>query len=338
MVRLTQLDGKMPNLALMKLAAYHRERGDEVVLSRNARRDMFEPEYDRVYGSVVFTRSASIVEHFKADFPNAIVGGTGLGDDWQTVEQLLGVDEFERYDYSIYPEYTASLGFTMRGCRLACAFCVVPRKEGRPRAINTIADIWRGEGHPKHICLLDNDFFGQPRAQWEARANELRDGGFKVCFNQGINVRLIDEQSAEVIGTLPYYDDSFTTRRIYTAWDNLKDGPIFTRGIELLQGAGVKPNQILVYMLVGFDPAETWERLWTRFNAMRALGVRPYPMVYQQVGTAKSGNDLDLRKLKDFQRWVIRRHYHVMPFEDYLKAPEGRRRDLHNESRLEFAL
>lgn len=56
---------------------------------------------------------------------------------------------------------------------------------------------------------------------------------------------------------------------------------------------------------------------------MRALGVRPYPMVYQQVGTAKSGNDLDLRKLKDFQRWVIRRHYHVMPFEDYLKAPKA---------------
>lgn len=53
-IRLTQLDGKMPNLALMKLAAYHREQGDEVALTRNARRDFFEPEYDRVYGSVVF--------------------------------------------------------------------------------------------------------------------------------------------------------------------------------------------------------------------------------------------------------------------------------------------
>ena len=56
------------------------------------------------------------------------------------------------------------------------------------------------------------------------------------------------------------------------------------------------------------------------------------------VGAAKSGNDMECRKLKDFQRWVIRRHYHVMPFEDYLQAPDGRRREMHNENRLEFAL
>ena len=53
--------------------------------------------------------------------------------------------EREAYDYSIYPEFTGSIGFTARGCRLRCGFCVVPRKEGKPRPINTIANIWRGE-------------------------------------------------------------------------------------------------------------------------------------------------------------------------------------------------
>jgi hypothetical protein len=33
-VRLTQIDGKLPNLALMRLASWHRTRGNEVVFTR----------------------------------------------------------------------------------------------------------------------------------------------------------------------------------------------------------------------------------------------------------------------------------------------------------------
>lgn len=64
------------------------------------------------------------------------------------------------------------------------------------RSVNTIADIWRGEPYPRHLHLLDNDFFGQTRDQWEARVGEIRDGGFKVCLNQGINIRMIDADAA----------------------------------------------------------------------------------------------------------------------------------------------
>jgi hypothetical protein len=64
----------------------------------------------------------------------------------------------------------------------------VPKKEGKNRSAATIAEIWRGPPHAKHLHLLDNDFFGQPRDQWEARVDEIRAGGFRVCFNQGINV------------------------------------------------------------------------------------------------------------------------------------------------------
>ena len=42
MVRLTQLDGKMPNLALMKLAAYHRDRGDEPTNNEDEREKVVE--------------------------------------------------------------------------------------------------------------------------------------------------------------------------------------------------------------------------------------------------------------------------------------------------------
>ena len=53
-VRITQLDGALPNLAVLNLASWHRSRGDEVRVTRRIERDLFEGSYDRVYGSVLF--------------------------------------------------------------------------------------------------------------------------------------------------------------------------------------------------------------------------------------------------------------------------------------------
>lgn len=325
-VRLTHIDGKLPNLALMKLAHWHRD--DEVVLSKRVVRTMFEPEYDRVYGSAIFSYSADRVRQFRSEFPDAIVGGTWSLDDSSTVEQVIGVGEYEHYDYSIYPNFDASMGFTQRGCRLKCGFCVVPRKEGKPRSINTVHDIWRGEPYPKHLHLLDNDFFGQSREQWEARLDEVRAGGFKICLNQGINIRLIDEEAAAALATVPYYDDSFKVRRLYTAWDNLKDEKIFLRGVERLAAAGVPPHHLMVYMLVGWDKAETWKRVMYRLNKMRDLGIRPYPMIYgsrdRTLPLGGYNERIVHRTLGEFQRWIIRKSYNFIAFEDYNVNVKGR--------------
>ena len=224
-IRLTQIDGKLPNLALMKLAAHHRALGDVLHFTKHVERDMLEPDYSRVYGSAIFSFSSDRVAKFRQEFPDAIIGGTHDTTDNRTVEQVLGIDESESYDYSIYPNFDASIGFTQRGCRLKCGFCVVPKKEGKPRSVNTIASIWRGAEWPKHIHLLDNDFFGQPREQWEARLDEIRAGGFKVCINQGINIRMIDDESAKALASIPYYDDSFRSRRRHTQRSHVDPGP-----------------------------------------------------------------------------------------------------------------
>ena len=281
-VRLTQLDGALPNLALMKLAAWHRDRGDEIRFysgAKGAERHLDEPAYERVYASTIFKFSAPLLEKFKTQFPEAVIGGTG-SDSNITVEELIG-ESYEKYDYSIAPRFTGSLGFTQRGCRLKCSFCVVPHKEGKPAFANTIPGIWRGPGFPKHLHLLDNDFMGQERSDWEARIDEIRTGGFKVCFNQGLNVRLITPEGAKALATIEYRDDGFKRRRIYTAWDNYgKDEIIFMRGVGLLRDAGIPPSHLMAYMLIGFDKKETWERLFYRFEKMVALGIRPYPMVF----------------------------------------------------------
>jgi hypothetical protein len=63
----------------------------------------------------------------------------------------------------------------------------------------------------------------------------------------------------------------------------------------------------MVYMLIGYDPLETWDRIWHRFNRMIERGVEPYPMVFRR----------DRADLRAFQRWVITGLYRAVPFADY---------------------
>lgn len=312
-VRLTQIDGKLPNIALMKLAHWHADQGDEVVMTRKAARDLFEEDYDIVYGSAIFKFSRDKIDRFLGEWPDAIVGGTG-SDSRQTVEDVIGHNgDYERFDYGIYPNFDGSIGFTQRGCRLSCKFCVVPTKEGKARSVNTINDIWRGPGFPKTIHLLDNDFFGQPEDQWRARIDEIRVGGFKVCLNQGINVRHLTPEAAEALASVEYRDDSFSQRRIYTAWDNFKDEKIFFRGMDMLEEAGIPAAHVMAYMLVGFFKNETWETIRHRFNRMVERGIRPYPMVFD----CRETDPERYRRLKQFQRWAVTGLYRAVPFEDY---------------------
>ena len=36
-------------------------------------------------------------------------------------------------------------------------------------------------------------------------------------------MRLLDDEAAAALASIALYDDSFTRRRLYTAWDNLGD-------------------------------------------------------------------------------------------------------------------
>lgn len=317
-VRITQIDGSLPNLALMRLSHWHKGRGDSVHFTRVARKELFEPAYDRVYGSSIFKFSSEKTERFIESFPDAILGGTGT-NSLATVEEIIG--DHAGLDYEPWPTFNSSIGFTQRGCRLACKFCVVPKKEGKPKAASTIAEIWRGKPWPKHIHLLDNDFFGGPF--WQERIAEIRDGGYKVSFTQGINVRAMTPEVAAAIATIEYRDNKFQNRTLYTAWDNLKDEDVFFRGVDTLEAAGIPAKHLMAFMLVGFDKKETWERIHHRFNRMVTRGIRPYPMPFDQ----------KRRDLKQFQRWAVTGLYRAVPFDQY---DSGRRRRVEQPGQLDL--
>lgn len=313
-VHLLQIDGKIPNIALMRLASHHRALGDEVTYHHADSLASVHPfqfgREDKIYASAIFRRSLPILEQLKWGRPDAIIGGSAidplLPDEIvpfpksalirnETSDLAEYGIETDAQDYTLYPQYRASIGFTQRGCRLGCKFCGVPRKEGKVKEVATIADIWRGDPWPREILLLDNDFFGQPH--WRERINELREGRFKVSFNQGINARCLTEEAAEAIASVNYRDDQMKEKRIYTAWDNRNDEQRLFDGLNRLVKYGVKPDQIMVYMLCGFWPGETQADREYRRKRLRDFGARPFPMVYG-AGTPE---------LRGFQRWVIRR-------------------------------
>jgi hypothetical protein len=314
-IYLADADSTIPNLALMRLGAHFKARGERVRLVRPSdRRTLFDPPSD-VYGSSIFAFADKARKAIEREWGYVTWGGTGVRVESSLAEVAKDVDwDRAPLDYALYPEFTASLGFLMRGCRLRCGFCVVPAKEGKPRAVASVRDVWRGDGHPRRLLLLDNDPFAsrdeQPelRTHWMDAIREMRAGGFKVCWSQGINLRLVDDESAAAIASVEYRDNEFRERRLYTAWDNLKDEDSFRRGVATLARAGVPPTHLMVYMLVGYRQGETWDEVFYRFNELVALGCKPYPMVYDR----KARPDLCA-----FQRWALRGLYRAVPWPAY---------------------
>jgi hypothetical protein len=305
-VLLLQLDGSIPNIALMRISTHHRLLGDDVELRYGAQFEhgFFDEHYGKVYASAIFVKTMPLVNRLHVVYPEAVVGGTGF-DMRVTVEQH-GV-QTQALDYSIYPRFRQSIGFTQRGCRLSCPFCVVPTKEGKVRPERTIAEIWRGDPWPRELLLLDNDFFGQP--VWRDRIREIRDGGFKVSFNQGINARCLTEEAAEAIASVDYRDDSMKVKRIYTAWDSKGDEGRLFDGLNRLVRYGVKRDEIMVFMLIGYWPGETHEDRDYRRRRLREFGARPYPMPYFRT-----------RELVGFQRWVIGAYDKRVLWDDWFRA------------------
>lgn len=316
---LVQLDGKIPNIALMRLSAHLKNAGVDVELrrcgnSRSLATIGITPwdSFDAVYASLIFERTRHLADQLLSVREDAVVGGTGWSLT-RTLENTCAVETKEQ-DYSLYPNWQQSIGFTQRGCRLKCQFCVVPRKEGKVTEEQTIAELWRGEPHPRHLILLDNDFFGQPN--WRERIAEIRDGGFKVSFNQGINARFLDEETAAAIASVDYRDDGMKDKRIYTAWDNIGDQGRLFRGLELLVKHGVKPRHIMVYMLVGYYSGETHADRDYRRAALRDFGALPYPMPFVRAPD-----------LVAFQRWVIGGYDKSIPWDEWMAA-RGQPRNL----------
>ena len=265
-----------PNLALMKISAYHKALGDEVEWWWGW------SQYDRVYISKVFD------ETYSADIPdpvNAIEiirGGTGYGLDNKLP------DEVERMcpDYSLYPELTkdTAYGFLTRGCPNNCPFCIVCAKEGRKSCkVADLSEWWDGQ---KNIVLMDPNLLAC-RDHMDL-LKQLADSGAWVDVNQGFDARLLTIENIEAIKRI-------RLNKIHFAWDLMKNTDAIIAGLNLWKRHGnkVSGSYGMVYVLVNFDT--TMEENLYRIYTLRDMGFDPYVMVYD-----KPNAPVEIRHL---QRW-----------------------------------
>lgn len=328
-VLLWHLDGKLPNVALMRLAAHHRALGHQVELREaetvaDLQPRLGDPAWDRVYGSLIFEWTRPLAVEARRLHPGIELGGTGWDFEGgvQTRRTDLPPDVAAiAPDYSVYPWFENSIGFTQRGCRRACSFCVVPRKEGQVVPVSGLEALWRGGDHPRRVVLLDNDFFGNPL--WREVIADAKRLGIAIAVIQGINARTLNDEQAAAIASVRWMAADFSRRRVYTAWDNEDDERTFFRGLDRLKAHGISPDSMLVYMLIGHAPSETHADRDRRRAKLREYGARPYPMPYVRTGELGA-------ELRAFQGWCIQRKDELVPWEQWWGRAKGNPRKLGN--------
>lgn len=266
-VAILQIDGKIPNMALMKIAGYHESIGNSVDWYEG---NLFHEQYDHIYASKLFSFSVM------PDLPmwKTTIGGTGI-DFYNKLPKEI---EDSNISYSLYPKCNYHLGFSMKGCRFNCDFCCVPKKEGRPYNYNSIDELLINPNGGNRLMLLDNDFFGG--VNWKENLERIIELKLKVCFVQGLNIRIITKEQAELLAKCNYTNSKFNQKYLTFAWDKFHDGKIVMKGIKICNDAGIPNNKMQFFILIGFNT--THEQNLERVMILKEMGCMPFVMPYNK--------------------------------------------------------
>lgn len=168
-------NNKYPPLGLMKISAFHKNRGDEVVFYKGLSKELREQKWDRIYIATLFTfywsKVIKTIQYYSGSVSRSkdiYVGGvlaSLMRDDILSIldvtvikgllnqKGLLGISGDDKIDeippdYSIinvnsnklltyeYPTNNAYIAYSTRGCVRNCQFCSVDSLE--PNYLNRI--------------------------------------------------------------------------------------------------------------------------------------------------------------------------------------------------------
>ena len=291
-IGLIDVDGhNFPNLALMKISAWHKAQGDIVEWCLPL------DHYDIVYQSKVFDDTYSPDINWYPDADKIIKGGTGYGINNKLPDEI----EHIYPDYSIYPTLTkdTAYGFLTRGCPRHCDFCIVGDKEGlRSVKVADLSEFWRGQ---KKIVLLDPNTLAC-REHLDL-LQQLADSGAWVDFSQGLDIRMTTERNIELINRIK-------VKNIHFAWDKPEDD-LRTHFERYRTLAKHKPHGKYgtVYCLV--NHGSTMEENLYRIYTLRDMGFDPYVMIFDKPNAP--------REIRLLQRWCnnLKIFRSCTRFEDY---------------------
>lgn len=304
-IGLIDVDGHhFPNLALMRISAYHKAQGDLVEWWWS---DFIH--YDIVYMSKIFSDgySKDVPEPMNAD--RVIKGGTGYCIHLDGGKEVFDKSknhnlppEIEQMfpDYSLYPQYDFTVSMTSRGCSNRCGFCHVCAKEGICTVkVADVSDFWNGQ---KEIQVLDPNLTACPDKRDLMR--QYRETGALICFNQGLDIKLLDEDDvADMHG--------MRLKNVHFAWDNPRND--LKEKFRWYARVGKKNRHGrfgTVYCLTNFN--STMEENLYRIYTLRDLDYDPYVMIYNKPNAPA--------EVKRLQRWVNNKIIFraTKRFEDYM--------------------
>jgi len=319
-VLLIDVDGRLPNVALMKLSAYFRGSGHNVHLGK---RDCFLKKPDEVYASTLFysPHSERRNQRLRLHYGDKLTLG-GTGDD---ITSRLP-DEVEALcpDYTLYPELgDRAIGFITRGCPFACPFCIVPPKEGRPRQVSDLDTMLEG-GRRTKLILLDDNILSHPAA--ERFLLEMAERGILVNFTQTLDLRLVNRERAELIRRIRCSNTRFTRSNFHFSLNHNRNLDLVARKYELFD---FRPRDNVEFVcMYGYNT--TLEEDVDRFAFLRALpgayvfmqeylpiqggpppdtldflGADPDRLLDQLIGIVFTQN---MKSMENYYRWVSRRY------------------------------
>lgn len=258
-VALVDVDSKIPNLALMKVSAYHKARGDSV--------ELFDPLFSRpdlIYASKIFDFTPDY--GYYPDGVEVLRGGPAYD-----LRARLPFPDDDR----IMPDYglfgcTCAMGRFSRGCPNRCPWCIVPKMDGNDmRHVADLSDWWSGQEVARVMddnLMADEDLFVDA-------CKQLHEAGCKVIW-EALDIRRINERTAKALASVK------SKGMIHFAWDGHAEDGYVQDGIERLRRAGLKPYRLMFYVLVGFNTSREYDM--HRITTLRDLGANPFVMPYDK--------------------------------------------------------
>jgi len=274
-----------PNLALMKLSAWHKHQGQTVTLNSPIE------GYDLVEVSGVFSWNLKKLNRYP---PADHTGGIAFSLNSELppdVEHIMP-------DYNLYNS-PFSLGFTSRGCPRRCPWCNEWRRQDFSAEHADFHEFW--DRRHDHIKLLDPNLLASDNAS--KTLEQLASEPVTVDFNQALDIRLLDLNTAHLLRAIkikPYLRFSF---------DSFSIAGSVRRGVKNLTDQGFRPSELNFYVMVGFG--ESFEEESGRLRILRELGCQAHVMFYRdRTGREHlpAEGEITEEDLPRGSRWTIRKY------------------------------
>mgnify|MGYP000327645548 FL=1 len=290
-IGILSVDSNYPNLALMKIGAYHKKQGDSVEWYNHL------CHYDKVYSAKVFSFTSDYGYYIHADQTEK--GGTGY-DIYKVLPEEI--DRMQP-DYTIYPQIDkkTAYGFLTRGCPNKCKWCIVPKKEGKIKPYMDVEEI--AINGRNNLILMDNNIlasnYGIEQIEKIVRL------GLKVDFNQGLDARLVTDDIARLLAKVKWI------KRIRFGCDTQQQILEVERAAKLIDKYGYKGEYFLYCILIDFKESFSRVNYWKMKDRKFIPHCQPYRDINKQ-------HQIIPQWQKDMARWADKKELYLScDFKDF---------------------